>query len=784
MKFTYWVMLLALTLVAPNLVHAQVTINTDTTYIGGTLEVHYFDPLLTVSHSSNNPLLTLTSGAQTSGIGRIIIGDKNGEKGRLLVDDGSTIDSSAFSYLGYKNGSVGSATVTGLGSLWSNSYLSVGHGGIGTLTIQNNGIVKSSSSVLGGSSVSNGKVIVTGTGSTWESGHLTVGQSGPGDLTIEKGGLSTSSGATLADQGSGSITVTGPGSKWQNTGHEFVIGYASSGVGTLTIENGGIVASGYSTQLGLYGTGTVKVTGAGSQWQNSNALTIGTFGTGNLMIENGGIVTSGYAKLGEYNKSTGTVAVQGASSLWQNTNDLWISYSAGNGKLTVADGGEVTVGGTLFTAMKDLSGNGKISTNGAILDGNVEFNNGLQQVQTFGNGGQLIIGTGDFGVGNNTSGTFSVSNGAQLQSENGYLGYNHDSSGTATVTGAGSQWHNANGLSVGRSGHGELMIKDGGLVTSRYGRLGESFYSSGKVTVTDPGSKWQCEGLALGVGSFGTIGILTIENGGSVTSAEATVGYERDASGTILVTGSGSQWLNDGDLTVGYDFDSAGSLTIEDGALATSRNVRLSFYGGSTANAIVRGDGSRWQISENINVGGLQDSNGTLIVEDNGVVEVGGLLTVGTPGTLSGNGGTINGNVINHGLIAPGSSPGVLTIDGDLTTDGVVAFELAGIDSGLFDQLIVSGKVHLGGVIEIDLLDGFHPTAGNSFKLLDFGTFIDSGYTFDFTHAALRKGLLWDVSTFAADGTISVAVPEVGSLTLLGIAMATGFIGWRMRIGR
>lgn len=185
-----------------------------------------------------------------------------------------------------------------------------------------------------------------------------------------------------------------------------------------------------------------------------------------------------------------------------------------------------------------------------------------------------------------------------------------------------------------------------------------------------------------------------------------------------------------------------------------------------------------WQVGS-LYVG--YSGTGMLTVDHGGVVEAGSTLAVGALGTVKGDGGIIVGNVVNNGLIAPGSPlGGALTIDGNLTSTGTVTFELAGINYGLFDQLVVSGLADLGGVIEIDLVNGFRPAVGNSFKLLDFGSFADTGYTFDLTHAVLGGGLTWDTSSFSINGTISV-VPEPSSLVLALIASLAGVAVWRKR---
>ena len=75
---------------------------------------------------------------------------------------------------------------------------------------------------------------------------------------------------------------------------------------------------------------------------------------------------------------------------------------------------------------------------------------------------------------------------------------------------------------VGGQGTGTLTIQDGGTVTSAGGSVGLAVGSNGTVTVTGPGSSWS-NGTSggLNIGSFGT-GTLTIENGGRVINITAS----------------------------------------------------------------------------------------------------------------------------------------------------------------------------------------------------------------------------------------------------------------------
>ena len=79
------------------------------------------------------------------------------------------------------------------------------------------------------------------------------------------------------------------------------------------------------------------------------------------------------------------------------------------------------------------------------------------------------------------------------------------------MTGVGSSWSTASDLVVGGLGSGVLTIQNGGRISSATGSVGQSAGSSGVVTVTGAGSNWTLgPGGGLNVGSFGT-GTLNVK---------------------------------------------------------------------------------------------------------------------------------------------------------------------------------------------------------------------------------------------------------------------------------
>ena len=164
--------------------------------------------------------------------------------------------------------------------------------------------------------------------------------------------------------------------------------------------------------------------------------------------------------------------------------------------------------------------------------------------------------------------------------------------------------------------------------------------------------------------------------------------------------------------------------------------------------------------------------DGLLTVSNGGQVLVGGQILIQEQGELHGN-GTVTGNVQNGVLVAPGTSPGRLTIEGNYSqlSSGALQIELAGLIPGAtYDQLMVTGNTTLDGTLSVAFLNGFAPKLGDSFDNLDWGTL--SGTFSTLQLPALDTGLVWDTSQLYTTGVISVStVPEPASADLLAVAI-------------
>ena len=144
----------------------------------------------------------------------------------------------------------------------------------------------------------------------------------------------------------------------------------------------------------------------------------------------------------------------------------------------------------------------------------------------------------------------------------------------------------ANGLTVGDISAGMLTIQNGGTLTSGGGTIGNQSGSTGIVTVDGAGSSWTNSG-GLFVGFSGT-GTLTIQNGGTVSSSGG--GAIDGSTGTVTVTGTGSSWTTgSAELFVGSS--GIGTLTIQNGGTVSSGFGVIGSNFGSSGTVTVTGAG-------------------------------------------------------------------------------------------------------------------------------------------------------------------------------------------------
>jgi len=535
------------------------------------------------------------------------------------------------------------------------------------------------------------------------------------------------------------------------------------GTGTLRITEGSVTDLGSVLGFGAGSHGIAMVDGAASSWTHLDGLTIGFFGAGRLDVTNGARVLSPISILGWHPGSVGVARVDGTGSAWDNATQLVVGL-IGSGTLEITNGGAVSnfvgrVGSTTvgngFVTVDGLGStwtNGDQLTIGGFGTGTLTITNGGTVSNAFGAVGQgfegrdfpatglvIVDGAGStwtnrtgVNIGGSGTGTLKITNAGAVSSPVGTIAGGTGSTGIVTVDGAGSSWRNSGDLRVGRQGTGTLEITDGGSVLSKSGLIGGTFlglnaHASGLVMVDGTGSSWINSGqLVVGNGGAGT---LKITNGGAVSDTDAYVGFFGRAVGAITVDGVGSTWTNSGQLIVAYR-NSTGMLDILNGGTVWSRDgfIGYGIFGndsGPSGSATVRvdGAGSTWNNSNNLYIGGSSEGPvfpGVLRIENGGAVNA-SLMQIWQTGILEIGGlGKINGNVTNAGIVRSTGSPGTLAVNGNYAqaSTGTLQIGIAGRVPAAHDLLAIGGSASLGGTLQLLRLDNFTLRVGDKIIFL------------------------------------------------------------------
>jgi hypothetical protein len=119
----------------------------------------------------------------------------------------------------------------------------------------------------------------------------------------------------------------------------------------------------------------------------------------------------------------------------------------------------------------------------------------------------------------------------------------------------------------------------------------------------------------------------------------------------------------------------------------------------------------------------LRAGQGPPQIQDTDTRVIDEVLAISSGEILSGS-GSFYLELINSGVLAPGHSPGVISV-ASLTqaAAAVMQIELAGTTAGTgYDQINVTGAAALDGTLQVTLLDGFLPEVGDTFDILTFGS--------------------------------------------------------------
>ena len=388
-------------------------------------------------------------------------------------------------------------------------------------------------------------------------------------------------------------------------------------------------------------------------WGSYTTGYVGQNGHGSLLVNEGGHLYSGDGIIAKANSATGEVTVSGAGSTWENTYGIYVG-SFGNGRLAIADGALVTVGSNLAVGEHGnsssemiVSGGGDVVIAGSLEGGRYETSQGRITVNGAGSTietGYMFLGLNGSSVGTlrvESEGLVSVAHDVVLgETATGQamilsgadatvdgttkIGLQAGSHGGLTVDGAGSTWTNTY-LYVGYAGSGTVAVTNGGTVSNYSCFLGDQPGGAGAVTVNGADSTWTVAGDAW-IGHSGGSGTVTVADGGSATALGLHIWR-----GTLAVGQGGSVSVTSTDAV---DVTDEGRIEMDGGTLSTAGVLRLDGdHAALTGHGVV--NGALWG---NCLLGtGVTASGGKLVVGDatraDGV-DFTGPVTVGDNATL------------------------------------------------------------------------------------------------------------------------------------------------------
>jgi len=405
---------------------------------------------------------------------------------------------------------------------------------------------------------------------------------------------------------------------------------------------------------------------------------------------------------------------------------------SGNAKaLVVSSGATLQVKGSGGTATVTTAGDLVNEVGGTVFIGQASAHNVATIVVggTFLNGGSFTTGQDhnhlDADVTNQSGGTFTVATGSKLI--NGKTDSLFQNDGTLSVNGQFDiLTNNTFTMNVGSSVSGTAMLHVVG---------GSVHHNGGTIT-----GNLTAENVLLYPESTNGAGTIRVVNQHNFlqanVSANDTVIVDGGFAGSDGVLGSSESRVNGGTIKLSSS-----------SASAPLRTAILDFYFTKTLTnngtiQTMQGTGSastphRGLWANLINAGTLQidydtDNFRTMaLTQSSGTTSLTAQLDV--TGTIADprfvlNGGTINGSGTlkgklqnNGGTVAPGNSPGTLTINGafEQAAGGTLAIEIGGTTAGTDnDRLHVTFPATLGGTLALSRLNGFSPGPAFSYDYL------------------------------------------------------------------
>jgi hypothetical protein len=474
----------------------------------------------------------------------------------------------------------------------------------------------------------------------------------------------------------------------------------TDGTSTVTLDAPGETAIddldiGAGNELDVSGVGSdVTLTVTGSSIENNGEIDLqglsggAVLDTGATISGNGTILVGGGANLTMYGGANAgnTIEVEGGIFA------PGLSATNDSGGTILLEEGELAAGNFMNEGLIKV-----VSGDSNLLFGDV-INSGSGSIELE-NAGLVLGGTG--GTGSIQGGT--VDGVGALSLGGGLL--DNVTLGSGIITDAGGSLLEGTITNNGEIGTGGGNVNFLGNVT--LAGDGTTLVSGGSVLndqLEGPATLYNAGNTIFGYGTPG--------------NAATIVNLVNESGGTVIAENTGGALVLAGTTT------NAGRIQVMNGAEIDAT--------GSFAN------GGQVLIGAN----GMFTTGSNDYNQSAGTTQVDGTLTAGNANVngsaLTGT-GTVMADLFNYGTVRPGDpgSFGTLSVTGSFTqgSTGTLEIDIAGKNPGQYSQLDVSGQTSLAGTLALVLLNGFALTKGQSFDIVDTGSF--SG---DFTSLALDGG--------------------------------------------
>jgi len=335
---------------------------------------------------------------------------------------------------------------------------------------------------------------------------------------------------------------------------------------------------------------------------------------------------------------------------------------------------------------EQLTNNGTFTLNSTGTNTELRLTGNL----TLGGPGKLTLSNNAANLISATATTDVLTNASTIQGSgnlgNGAMGVVN----TKTITANQSTPLIIDTSSAGFNNTGTLTVRKGDTLQIK----GGAFANLSGTTLT--GGTYSVSGTLL---YNSTSDIVTNAASITLTGASAQIINQSGGNGLAnFATNNGSFSLQSGSkLTTGGNFTNTGTFTIGSGS---------AFTVGGTGTAFAQ-------------TAGTTTDSGTLTLLSSSALTLSG-------GTLFGN-GTINGGLTSSSTVTPGTSStatGILTDKGAYTQNstGVLDISIGGTTAGTQYDQVNPTSAKLNGTLTTTLINGFTPTVGQQFTIMNFGS--------------------------------------------------------------